>query len=67
METIKDKIESLSKGISYVLKLNGDNLCYFNSIMEAREGLNKVAEEICDSTRIKSPNCSIIKASFQDQ
>ncbi len=59
MDALKDQIGILSKGISFVLKLNNENLCYFNSIIEAKEGLKKVAEEICEAAKLKYVNKSI--------
>ena len=58
-EVLKDQIGILSKGISFVLKLNNENLCYFNSIIEAKEGLAKVGEEICDAAKLKYSNKTI--------
>src|SRR6185295_4984334 len=59
MDALKDQIDILSKGISFVLKLNNENLCYFNNIIEAKEGLKKVGEEICEATKLKYSNKTI--------
>lgn len=61
MNNLKDQIGLLSKGISFVLRYNNENLCYFNNIIEAKEGLNKVGNELCEAAKLKYKTCIINK------